>query len=87
MTIADWCLECDITVAGTLKADRKGIPKEMKKPSKDDPERDPKSTKWCYNGKKMLVSYADSKKVAQKLYCLSQPCTTQYVSPKTPEKN
>ena len=29
-TLAKWCLERNITIVGTLKSDRKGIPKEMK---------------------------------------------------------
>ena len=32
MAIAEWCLERNITITGTLKSDRKGIPNEMKAP-------------------------------------------------------
>ena len=30
VTLAEWCLEKNITIVGTLKSNRKGIPKEMK---------------------------------------------------------
>ena len=30
VTLAEWCLERNIIIVGTLKSDRKGIPKEMK---------------------------------------------------------
>ena len=68
MAIADWCLERNITITGTLKSDRKGIPKEMKAAPKDGPVRDSKSTKWCYNAKKVLLSYADEKKSGTKIF-------------------
>ena len=48
MSVADWLLEHNITVTGTIRADRKGIPLEMKQSA----GRMPKSTKWCYIGKK-----------------------------------
>ena len=31
MVIAEWCLEKNITITGTLKSKRKGMPKEIKK--------------------------------------------------------
>ena len=61
MSIADWLLGHNITVTGTMRADRKGIPPEMKM----IPGREPKPTKWCYNEKKMVISWAD-KKIKQK---------------------
>ena len=62
VTIADWLLEKNITTTGTLRSDRKGIPKEMK----SDADREEKSTKWCFSEKKMLVSYMDKKKSGKK---------------------
>ena len=48
MTIAEWCLEKNITITGTLKSDRKGIPEKIKEAAlKDGPVRESKSTKWC----------------------------------------
>ena len=57
MSIADWLLGHSITVTVTTHADRKGIHSEMKMVA----GREPKSTKWCYNEKKMLISWADKK--------------------------
>ena len=48
MTIADWLLERNITLTGTMRSDRKEIPAEMKRAA----GREAKSSKWCYNGKK-----------------------------------
>ena len=56
MSIADWLLGHNITITGTMHANRKGIPPEMKMVS----GREPKSTKW-YNEKKMLTLWADKK--------------------------
>ena len=61
MSIADWLLGHNITITGTMRADRKGIPPEMKMIA----GREPKSTKCCYNEKKMVISLAD-KKIKQK---------------------
>ena len=61
VSIADWCLGKDITTTGTMRADRKGIPKEMK-----DVDREEKSSKWCYSDNKMLISYLDKKKTGKK---------------------
>ena len=58
MSIAEWLLERNITLTGTMRGDRKGIPAELKLVA----GREPKSTIWCYNGEKMLISYADKKK-------------------------
>ncbi len=63
LTIADWLLEKDITITGTLRKDRIGLPRELK----IEAGREPKSTMWCYNGKKMLISYADKKKKGTKV--------------------
>ena len=42
--------------------------KEMKEAApKDVPVRESKSTKWCYNGKKVLISYADEKRTGIKI--------------------
>lgn len=63
MTIAEWCLEKDITITGTMRRDRQGIPTEMKK----ETGRVPKSTIWAYHNNKMLLSYADKKKKGTKI--------------------
>ena len=48
MAVAEWCLENNITIMGTMRTDRIGIPKEMK----TETGRAEKSTLWCYEGKK-----------------------------------
>ena len=60
VTLAEWCLERNITIVGTLKSDRKGIPKEVKGVA----DREEKSTAFCYSEdeKTMLLSYIDKKK-------------------------
>ena len=60
VTLAEWCLERNITIVGTLKSDRKGIPKEMKGVA----DREEKSIAFCYSEdeKTMLLSYIDKKK-------------------------
>ena len=45
VTLAEWCLERNITIVGTLKADGKGIQKEMKGVA----DREEKSTAFCYS--------------------------------------
>ena len=57
MLIADWLLGHSITLTGTMRADRKGMQSEMKMVAR----REPNSTKWCYNKKKMLILWADKK--------------------------
>ena len=57
MSIADWLLGQSITVTGTMRVYKKGIPPEMKIVA----GRVPKSAKWCCNEKKMLISWADTK--------------------------
>ena len=63
LSVSEWCLKKNITITGTLRSDRKGIPKEMK----TDAGREFKSTKWCYNDKKMPISYADKKNKGTKI--------------------
>ena len=60
MTIAAYLLERNITLVGTLRTDRVGIPKEIK----DVKDRDHPSTKYCYDkeGKALLISYVVKKK-------------------------
>ena len=64
VTLAERCLERNITIVGTPKSDRKGIPKEMKGVA----DREEKSTVFCYSEdeKKMLLSYIDKKKKGKK---------------------
>ena len=45
VTLTEWCLERNITIVGTLKSDRKGIPKEIKAVA----DREEKSTALCYS--------------------------------------
>ena len=45
VTLAEWCLERNITIVGTLKSYRKGIPKEIKGVA----DREEKSTALCYS--------------------------------------
>ena len=63
-TLAEWCLERNITIVGTLKSDRKGIPKEMKGLA----DREEKRNAFCYSEdeKTMLLSYIDQKKKGKK---------------------
>ena len=64
VTLAEWCLETNITIVGTLKFDRKGIPKEMKGVA----DREEKNTALCYSEdeKLMLLLYIDKKKKGKK---------------------
>ena len=48
LSIAEWCLDKDITITGTLRKDRIGLPREMKVGD----GREAKSTMWCFAGKK-----------------------------------
>ena len=63
-SLAEWCLERNITIVGTLKSDQKVIPKEMKGVA----DREEKSTAFCYSEdeKTMLLSYIDKKKKGKK---------------------
>ena len=60
VTLAEWCLERNIIIVGTIKSDPKGIPKEIKGVA----GRDDKSTAFCYSEDEetMLLSYIDKKK-------------------------
>ena len=60
VTLAEWCLERNITIVGTLKSDQKGIPKEMKGVA----DWEEKSSAFCYSEdeKAMLLSYIYKKK-------------------------
>ena len=70
ISIADWCLEKKITITATMRKER-GIPHEIKL----EAEREANSTIWTYNGKKMLISYADKKKSKTKIVLV---LTTMY---------
>ena len=62
LSIADWLLEKNITVIGTMKENRVGIPQELRSPN----GREVKSTISMHNSnngkKKMLISWVDQKK-------------------------
>ena len=64
MSLAEWALEKKFTIVGTMRHDRKGIPKELK--SVNDRE---KSVLYVYHEEKnvMLVSYIDKKKSGKKI--------------------
>ena len=64
VTLAEWCLERNITIVGTLKSDQKGLPKEMNGVA----DREEKSTAFCYSEdeKTMLLLYIDNKKKGKK---------------------
>ena len=64
VTLAEWCLERNIIIVGTLKSYRKGVPKEMKGVA----DREEKSTAFCYSEdeKTMLLLYIDKKKKGKK---------------------
>ena len=64
VSLATWALEKHITTVGTMKHNRKGIPKELK-PAADREER---SAMHVYNTKEkiMLVSCIDKKKSGKK---------------------
>ena len=58
--LAEWCLEKNIPIVGTLKSNQKGIPKEMKGVA----DWEEKRTAFCYSEdeKAMLLSYIYKKK-------------------------
>ena len=64
MSLAEWALEKKFTIVGTMRHDRKGIPKE----SKSVNDREEKSVLYVYHEEKnvMLVSYIDKKKSGKK---------------------
>ena len=53
VTLAEWCLERNTTIVGTLKSDQKGIPKEMKGVA----DREEKSTAFATPRMKKQCSY------------------------------
>ena len=58
--LAEWALQKKFTIVGTMRHDRKGIPKEMKAIG----NREEKSVLYVYHKEKniMLASYIDKKK-------------------------
>ena len=64
VTLAEWCLERNITIVGTLKSDQKGILREMKRV----PDREEKNTAFYYSDdeKTKPLSYIDKKKKGKK---------------------
>ena len=61
---AEWALDCNFTIVGTMRNDRKGIPKELKVMK----NRDERSVLYVHHGERniMLVSYIDKKKSGKK---------------------
>ena len=64
VTLAEWGLQNNFTIVGTMRHDRKGIPNELKAMT----HRDEKSTLSVHRQDKemMLVSYIDKKKSGKK---------------------
>ena len=83
VSLATWALEKNINIVGTMKHDRKDIPKKLK-PVADREER---SVMHVYNTKDkiMLVSYIDKKKSCKKNVMYYQPCMIMPKSQKTSE--
>ena len=66
--LAEWALEKKVTIVGTMRHDRKGIPKELKEVK----SREEKSVIFIQNDKNnMLVSYFDKKKSGKKNVALT----------------
>ena len=67
VTIARWALEKKITMVGTTRLDRKGIPKEIKSLE----NREERSVLHVFDSdeKILLVSYIDKKKSGKKECC------------------
>ena len=64
VTLAKWCLEKHASIVGTMRTDRKEIPKEMKRLGNCEE----KSSKFCYSehNKMLLTSYVDKKASGKK---------------------
>ena len=68
VSIADWTRSKNITIVGTMRLDRIGIPNSFK----DISQREERSTSYIYSideNNHMLVSYVDKKKSGKKM-CL-----------------
>ena len=64
ITLADWAITKHFSIVGTIRLDRKGIPKEIK--SMEGREEKSKIYAYQSNGDGLLVSYADKKKAGKK---------------------
>ena len=64
VTIAQWGLEKTITIVGTMRLDRKGIPKEIK--SLENREKRSVLHVFDSDEKTLLVSYIDKEKSGQR---------------------
>ena len=62
--LAHWCMEKKLSIVGTMRTNRRGIPKEMKELR----DREEKSTKYYHSedNKLLLVSYVGKKKTGKK---------------------
>ena len=72
--LAIWGLEKKFTIVGTMRQDRKGIPKEMKSLQ----GREEKRMVYAFHKEKdvMMLSYIDKKKSGEKLFVCLQ-CMTK----------
>ena len=73
VTLAEWCLERNITIVGTLKSDQKGIPKEMKGIA----DREEKSTAFCYSEDKKTMTKRKREEKYSFPYNHAQPSEAQ----------
>ena len=85
MSLAEWALEKKFMIVGTMRHDRKGIPKE----SKSVNDREEKSVLYVYHEEKnvMLVSYIDKKKSGKKNAIVFTTMQTRSRSPMINERN
>ena len=60
--LADWVTTKHFSIVGTIRLDRKGIPKEIKSLER----REETSKIFAYQSDSLLVSYVDKKKASKK---------------------
>ena len=75
VSLAEWGIGQKFTIAGTMRHDRKDIPKEMKLLK----DREEKSTIFAHPSEKniMMVLYIDKKKSGRRTSSASPPCMTE----------
>ena len=87
MTISEYLFDKGMTVVGTMRSDRAGIPKEMK----ETKSHESPSTLYAYNTdiKSVLVSYVIKAKSGVKnvLVLSSMQCTEMHLQPEIKERN
>ena len=85
MSLAEWALEKKFTIVGTMRHDRKEIPKELKSVN----DREEKSVLYVYHEEKnvMVVSYIEKKKSGKKNAIVFTTMQTRSRSPMINERN